>query len=248
MRNIKLILSYEGTRYAGWQKNQDAPTIELTLEKALFQILREKLELQAASRTDAGVHAQGQVVNFKTENSIDLKLLVRSLNGVLPHDIRILNARAMPGDFHPTLHNRGKEYLYQICNSPFQLPFYRHLSWHVPTPLDLQHIKNAVLHLLGTHDFSAFCNERALWTRSPLCTLESITLEKLPHERLQITVKGDHFLYKMVRNLVGTLVYVGCGKLNPDMIPVILENKARSLAGVTAPAHGLCLREVLIEQ
>ncbi|MBY0528640.1 MAG: tRNA pseudouridine(38-40) synthase TruA [Rhabdochlamydiaceae bacterium] len=248
MRNIKLIVCYEGTRYLGWQKNQDAPTIESALERALFQILREKVELQAASRTDAGVHAQGQVVNFKTEHLMDLPLLIRSLNGVLPQDIRILSAKEMPPDFHPTLDNRGKEYLYQICNSPFQLPFYRHISWHVPTPLDLKQIEKAIPHLLGNHDFSAFCNDRALWTRSPFCTLESISLETLPHHRLQIAVKGDHFLYKMVRNLIGTLVYIGCDKLNPDQIPIILDNKARSLAGVTAPAHGLSLNKVLIEK
>lgn len=245
MRNLKLLLAYDGTSYLGWQKNGEIPTIERSLELALFQILRESVELQAASRTDAGVHALGQVVNFRTNHPISLRKLIGGLNGVLPDSIRVLTAEEMPDPFHPTLDNRGKIYLYQICCSAFQLPFYRTLSWHVPTRLDLKAMQEAIPHLLGSHDFSSFCNERSLWTRPTECNLEEILLIPQAHQRLHLLIKGDHFLYKMVRNLVGTLVAVGLHQLASDEIPLILEKKERAAAGVTAPAHGLSLKEVL---
>ncbi len=247
MFNVKLILSYNGSQYLGWQKNHTDPTIELAMERALTQILRHEVILQAASRTDAGVHAEGQVVNFYTPKELNLDQFQHSLNAVLPKEIRILSVSLAPDHFHPTLDNIGKEYSYQICNSPFQLPFFRHLSWHFYYPLDLGLMNRAISYLIGTHDFSSFCNARELWTRSSVCKLEQITLEPLANERLHIKIRGDHFLYKMVRNLVGTLAHVGCGKLQVDDIPIILSRKKRPLAGITAPAHGLCLKNVFYE-
>jgi tRNA pseudouridine38-40 synthase len=243
MNNLKLLVSYDGTDYFGWQKTQTGKSIEETLENALRQILREEITLQAASRTDRGVHAEGQVVNFVTQAS-DLHLVHRGVNAVLPRNISVKSVEIAEPSFHPTLDSKGKEYHYHICPVPVQLPFYRSFSWHVPTPLALEEMKQAAQLLLGTRDFSEFCNEQADSKRSGICTLRSIELEMLSDGRLQIVVIGDNFLYKMVRNLVGTLVYVGMGKIKAENIPDILESRDRTRAGVTAPAQGLLLKRV----
>ena len=243
--NYKLLIAYKGTHYKGWQKTALGNSIEEMLERSIHQILRKTVPLQAASRTDAGVHAEGQVVNFLTDAPLpNLRRFLHGLNGTLPRDIRILSIEKTALSFHPTLHAIGKHYTYWICNQPVQLPFYRDLSWHFPYPLHIDLMQKSAEHLLGTHDFSAFCNERSLWTRDPVCTLTSIQIQPID-TRLCICIKGDHFLYKMVRNLVGTLAYVGCGKIPLDAIPSILSNQARVRAGVTAPAHGLSLNKVL---
>lgn len=245
MRNILLILSYLGTPFAGWQKTKTAASIEEALENALKRILKlPPSQLQAASRTDAGVHASAQVVNFFTESSIDLSLLKRALNGTLPREISVLHTKEMPLEFHATLDAQKKEYRYYICNTPVQLPFHRHTSWHIPRALDLDALNSAAPHLLGTHDFSAFCNERKLYERNPICHLEEISLSVLPSNRLCLSVTGNHFLYKMMRNIVGTLVYVGKGKLSEQEMLPILQSKQRTRAGMTAPAHGLCLHRI----
>lgn len=245
MRNIKLTVSYDGTRYLGWQKTKTGPSIEECLEKAAGQILQEKVSLQAASRTDRGVHAEGQVVNFVTSKpDLDLRRLQHGINALLPDDISIRALEDVTLEFHPTLQAKGKEYQYQICNSPVQLPFFRHISWHYPLPLLLDQMREASLKLIGQHDFSAFCNELAIQETNPICTLTEIIISPVEKGRLLISISGDHFLYKMVRNLVGTLVYVGAGKILPSSLPSILEKKDRTQAGITAPAHGLFLKQV----
>ncbi|MBS0605180.1 MAG: tRNA pseudouridine(38-40) synthase TruA [Verrucomicrobia bacterium] len=244
MFNIKLVIAYFGVSYAGWQKTKMGPSIEEVLEQTLARILQHEVKLQAASRTDAGVHAHAQVVNFIAQKPLDLNRLKYSLNGMLPKEIAILEAVEMPFDFHPTLDTIGKEYWYQICNSPTQLPFHRQTSWHFPYPLDLDQMRLAASHLLGTHDFSSFCNDRKLWDRNPVCRLEKIEITPLPGQRFNIALLGDHFLFRMARNLAGTLAYAGCGKLKPRELSSILESKDRTLAGVTAPAHGLTLKQV----
>ena len=242
-RNISLILSYLGTPFAGWQKTPFKQSVQEMLENALSRILRETPKLQAASRTDAGVHAAGQVVHFLTEHPIELPLLQRALNGTLPKEIAVLEIEEKPASFHPTLDSLKKEYRYHMCNSLVQLPFHKETSWHVPYALDLSAMRIGASTLLGKHDFSAFCNERATYDRNPICHLEEISILSLPHNRLCFSIIGDHFLYKMVRSIVGTLLYVGRGKLQKDLTP-ILQSKQRKLAGVTAPAHGLCLYRV----
>jgi tRNA pseudouridine38-40 synthase len=244
MLNIKLIIAYCGTSFAGWQKTNTSPSIEESLEKALQQILQHEVKLQAASRTDAGVHAEGQVVNFFTPKSPCLNRLIYSLNGLLPKEISILSIEQMQDDFHPTLDSRKKEYWYHVCNGFAQMPFFRDTSWHFPYPLDIALMQKAAHHFLGTHDFSCLCNDRPLWDRDPVCHLEKIDILPLPDQRLRISITGDHFLYKMARNLAGTLVYVGCGKLSSDTIPAILASKDRTQAGVTAPSQGLTLKRV----
>jgi tRNA pseudouridine38-40 synthase len=241
--NVKGLLAYEGTRYLGWQKTKMGPSVEECLEKALSQMFQRDFVLQAASRTDRGVHAEGQVFNFFLCEEVDLRKLQRSLNGLLPKDISLLRLERMREEFHPTLDCTGKEYHYQICNTSIQLPFHRAFSWHYPYPLCVEAMREGAAHLIGTHDFSAFCNEK-LGEKNAVRHVDLIEIRQLPEGRLCIAVKGNHFLYKMVRNLVGTLVYVGCGKLNVEDLPRILENRNRVHAGMTAPAHGLSLKEV----
>lgn len=247
MDNIKLVLAYVGTKYAGWQKTKMGLSIEEALEQALQRILQHEVTLQAVSRTDAGVHAEGQVVNFIAQKPLDLRRLQYSLNGLLPKDISVLAAEKVCDSFHPTLDCRKKEYHYFICNTPTQMPFFRDTSWHFPFSLNTDQMHREAQALLGTHDFSAFCNERALWDRSPVCTLESIEVQSLSGQRFCLLITGDHFLYKMVRNIVGTLAYIGCGKIPPGAIPSILASRDRTQAGVTAPAHGLTLKQVFYE-
>jgi tRNA pseudouridine38-40 synthase len=250
MHNIKLVIAYHGASFLGWQKTKMGQSIEETLETALRQILQHPVKLQAASRTDTGVHAEGQVINFTTSKSLCLKSLQHRLNRMLQNKIAVINAEEMPTDFHPTLSCLKKEYRYQICHGFLQLPFFRQTSWHFPYFLDVEQMKRAAQHLIGTHDFSAFCNERSLWDRDPICHIEKI--EILPSSEtltqvenpLCIHMIGDHFLFRMARNITGTLAYIGCGKIKAEQVPMILASKDRTLAGVTAPAHGLILKRV----
>jgi tRNA pseudouridine38-40 synthase len=239
--NLKLTLAYEGTSYLGWQKTKMGPSIEEALEKALFQIFRIPILLQAASRTDAGVHAEGQIVNFTLPYIPNLFQLRLGLNSFLPDDISILSLENVETSFHPTLDALGKEYHYHIYNHSADHPLHRKFSWHVPHPLNLEAMRNAANYLIGEHDFSAFSNEPVAHA---IRKITSIEISLLSEKRIRIAVKGNHFLYKMVRNIVGTLVYVGCGKISIDKIPAILASRDRKSAGITAPAHGLTLFQV----
>lgn len=231
---FKAILAYDGTHYFGWQKTISGPSIQQEIEKAIFQITQESVLPEAASRTDRGVHAKGQVVQFAIAKEIEPSRLLKALNAHLPHDIRILELGYQ--QFHPTLDAISKEYHYQICCEPVQDPTLRLYSWHFHHELNRQAMDLAAKNLIGTHDFSAFANEEE---KDPICTVESIEF-KGDH----FVIKGNRFLYKMVRNLVGTLVYVGCGKIPTCQLPTILASRDRKLAGVTAPAHGLYLHQV----
>ena len=162
----------------------------------------------------------------------------------MPSDILVLQIEEAPEPFHPTLQNCGKEYHYFVCLGPTQLPFYRNFSWHFSYPVNIEEMKKAALHLIGKHDFSAFTNERQ---ENNIREIFGIEIEEL-EGRLKIRVSGNNFLYKMVRNIVGTLLYVGCGKLATEEIPTILNSKDRTLAGVTAPALGLVLKEVFYDR
>lgn len=239
--NYRLLLSYDGTGYFGWQKTRSGPSIQEELEKALFRITGETALPEAASRTDRGVHAEGQSVQVSLEKERAPALLLRGLNAVLPPSIRVLDAQTAPPDFHATLDASGKLYHYRLCLDPVQDPLYRLYSWHYRYPLDLSLMEEAAQNLLGEHDFTAFANEPE---ENPRCILEKIYFEPLPHNRLQISVQGDRFLYKMVRNLAGTLIYIGAKRLQADAIPRILASRDRKTAGATAPARGLFLSKV----
>lgn len=245
-RNIRLIIAYDGKAYLGWQKTPVGNSIEQTLQSTIEKILQEKISLQAASRTDAGVHAQGQVVNFfTTKSDLQLERFNHSVNCVLPRDIVVMSAEFAEEKFHPTLDCTGKEYRYSICYGSVQLPHHREYSWHYPSELDIDLMTEAGKILVGTHDFGAFCNMKKNEVYSDyIRTVTGIELLGLSDKRLQVEVKGTNFLYKMVRNIVGTLVYVGTGKITLAQLTNILERGDRTQAGMTAPAHGLCLHKV----
>ncbi len=244
LKNFRGLLAYEGTRYLGWQKTKMGASIQEELEKVLFSLLRKPISVEAASRTDAGVHARGQAINFFLDEELDAYRFLRSVNALLPKDIALLDLEPTSPRFHPTLDAQYKEYQYQISLGPVQSPFERPFSWHVPQPLDIANMRDSSKYLLGKHDFSAFCNERRLMDIDPVCFLRAIFIETLDESRLRIRIIGNRFLYRMVRNLVGTLVYVGCGKICSSKLLDILHAKKRAQAGVTAPAHGLFLERI----
>jgi len=237
MKNIALTLSYDGTPFFGWQRTESGPSVEEHLQSALETILQHPVSLQAASRTDRGVHAEGQVVNFFTEKKVDSLLM--SLNGLLPKEIRVCRVEVKPDSFHPTLDATGKEYHYKICLGPVQQPSRRLFSWHVPQKLDLAKMHEAATQIEGVHDFSAFCTKVSY--ADAIRTLDKVRIFE-EEETLLVVLKGDSFLYKMARTVVGTLVHVGRGKL--DSIAEIINSKERVEAGVTAPPHGLSLKKV----
>lgn len=241
--NIKLTLSYDGTLYLGWQASNDGATIEATLRQILEKILQQPVSLQAASRTDAGVHAEGQVVNFFLEKERDLKQLYKSLNQLLPKDIRVTSIEVAENQFHSTLDAKGKEYHYKLTHSHVQLPFERHFAWHYPFPLNLKKMRLSTKFFIGKHDFCAFGNRTDPKPKGTIRTLYYLDFTSNERE-ICFKVHGNHFLYKMVRNLVGTLVAIGAEKLSLQEAEKLIANKDRTLAGITAPAHGLLLKKV----
>ncbi len=238
----QLILSYDGTRYFGWQKTKTGPSIQETLEKALTDIGEIGPPPEAASRTDRGVHARGQSVAILLIKKWDEKTLQKALNHSLPLDIRIVHVKAKAIDFHPTLEALEKEYHYDCCLTRVQQPIYRRYSWHVYQPVFLDKIEQGAKQLLGTHDFTAFTNAPK---QNAICTLREISLSPLPEKRLRISISGDRFLYNMARNIVGTLLAIGHKKFSPEEISLILTSRDRKKAGMTAPAHGLVLHRVV---
>jgi len=232
----KAIVCYEGTFYFGWQKTITGPSIQEELEKALFKITGELTTPEAASRTDRGVHARGQVVQFSLQKALEPKVLQRGLNGILPKDIRVLDCSFE--DFHPTLDALGKEYHYHFSVDDVQDPTQRFFAWHCYFPLDREKMIQAAQQFTGKHDFSPFSTEKK---ENPYCTIESIVVEKEC-----IKIKGDRFLYKMARALAGTIIYYGTGKVTK--IDHILTSKDRKEAGITAPAHGLYLHKVFYDR
>jgi len=241
--NIKLIIAYDGTHFFGWQKTSDGPTIEETLQQLLETIYQHPIQLQAASRTDKGVHAEGQVVNYRCKKKKDLRQLKFSLNQMLPKMIRILIIKEVADDFHATLDATFKEYHYRVTTTHVQSPFERHLSWHCYYPFDLDAMKQAALLLLGTYDFSSFCNTHSSRNMNRICTIKRLDIT-YQSDQLKFEIEGNNFLYKMVRNIIGTLIYVGIGKFSVQHVENLLIQKMRKFAGITAPAHGLVLKHV----
>jgi tRNA pseudouridine38-40 synthase len=245
-QNIKLVVAYDGTDYLGWQKNNEGASVEGVLNSVLEKIFQHPIILQAASRTDAGVHAHQQVVNFFTAKTVDFSSVQMSINRLLPKSMIVTDIQMMPESFHPTLDCIGKEYHYYLCFGKFQEPVNRFYSWHYPAKLNIDQMREAALSMVGEHDFSAFCNYvKQLHYKDTVRRIDAINVMELDNQRLCIKVVGNHFLYKMVRNIVGTLVYVGNKKINSDQILRILSEKDRTQVGITAPSKGLFLHRVL---
>lgn len=245
MNNIKLTIAYDGTKYLGWQKSNAGPSIEETLEKVLIHILRHSIKLQAASRTDRGVHADLQVVNFFTDKAIDLDKLQGSLNRLLPKDIVVKKVEFGSFDFHPSLDCKVKEYHYNVCTGRFQPPEFRHYMWHYPCTLNLNLMREAALCFKGKLDFKALSNAKNCETYPcHIREVTSINIIELNECCVRVEISGTNFLYKMVRNIVGSLVYVASGKVTIHDLKKTIESKERNPNLVTAPALGLKLYKV----
>lgn len=242
MRNLRLDICYDGTRYRGWQRlaNTDQ-TIQGKLETALSRILGENIEISGSGRTDAGVHAKGQVANFHTQSGMSCPEILEQLRKYLPEDIGILGVKDCADRFHARLNAKEKTYCYRIWNSESPCVFDRRYVYQLPEKLDLSAMEKAADHLLGEHDFSAFCGNPKM-KKSTVRFIRSIELRRCGEE-LRIYYTGNGFLQNMVRILTGTLIEVGRGERSAASIPELFGLK-RSEAGFLAPAQGLCLEEV----
>lgn len=243
MRNIKITVEYDGTNYRGWQRQKNtSETVQEKLEEALTIINKKPVELQGASRTDAGVHALGQVANFFIDVSIPVERIPAALNRLLPEDIRCVKAESVPADFHARHDALGKKYLYRIYNQEIPSVFIRNYVYYFKKKLDPVIMQEAARCLEGTHDFSSF-RAAECSARTTVRTIHSIeVIDKSPE--IWVEVKGDGFLYNMVRIIIGTLIEASLGKIKIEELPEIIAAKDRRLAGFTAPARGLTLVEV----
>ena len=242
MRNIRLDICYDGTRYNGWQRQTAHDnTIQGKLETALSRILGEPIEISASGRTDTGVHARGQVANFHTGSRMDCADLLSELRKYLPEDIGIYSCREVSPRFHARLNALEKTYRYRLWNSDAPCVFERRFVAEFPEELDVEAMQTAAQLFLGTHDFSAFCANKKM-KKSTVRTIKSFQVERAGHE-IRFTVTGNGFLHNMVRILVGTLIEVGRGARTIDSIPALFGAK-REQAGFLAPGKGLCLEEV----
>lgn len=253
MRNIVLHLAFDGGRYHGWQVQENAVTVQFTVQNAIEKVFGSRLGLTGCSRTDAGVHAKDYVCSFHTSASIDRNSIMRALNSHLPDDIAVTECDEAPEDFHPRYSATGKEYVYKIRNAPFKDPFDRGYSFFYPKNIDAESLNYAARAFCGKHDFSAFCSTKAVSRHRPDETED--TVRTIYHagvaragNNVIFRVRGDGFLYNMVRIMVGTLVFVDHGGLTPETLGGIILSKDRRKAGPTAPAHGLYLNRVFYDE
>ncbi len=247
MRNLKLLLAYDGAEFSGWQIQPDAATVQGTLASAIGRVTGERVLPQGSGRTDAGVHALGQVATFAIQSPIPPENLVTALNDVLPSSIRVLEAAGVPAEFHARKSARAKTYRYTIFRGAICPPFRARYVWHYPYPLDEAMMQQVAGCVVGEHDFTSFAavdpergrEEEVSNVRTIFCSSWQRQADELVY-----TVRGSGFLHNMVRNLVGTFVLAGKGTLEPSGLSRILEARSRSAAGATAPASGLCLVSV----
>lgn len=252
MKRIKLTVAYDGTNYCGWQIQPNGITIEEVLNKTISSVTGERTTVIGASRTDSGVHALGNVAVFDTESSIPPERMCHALNQKLPDDIVIMKSEEVPLDFHPRYAKTEKTYEYHIINTRMSIPTQRLTNYFVSFPLDIERMKEAAEYLIGEHDFVSFCSMKTDVedTVRNIYSLEILSNEvesdevSSAHNQIVIRIKGNGFLYNMVRIIVGTLVCVGRGFYEPEQMKEILEAKCRTEAGVTAPPQGLFLVDI----
>lgn len=254
MKRIMLRIAYDGTNYHGWQSQKNGVTVEQRLLEALVALLGTEIELIGASRTDAGVHAMGNVAVFDTDSHIPPEKFAVALNHYLPEDIRILHSQEVKSDFHPRHCDSIKTYEYTILAAQIEIPVFGRYSYHVYRSLDVEKMRMSAKMLKGTHDFSAFCSAGSQ-VKDKVRTIYNINIKEVPFSdrwgenlsgileggEVRIRVSGNGFLYNMVRIIAGTLIEVGQGSRAADSIREALESGDRSLAGPTAPAQGLML-------
>ena len=243
MRNIRIVLQYEGTRYAGFQRlTGSGKTIQGKIESVLTEICGEPIEVIGSGRTDAGVHAESQTVNFKTSSPVPAKDMVTLCNRYLPQDIVVKEAREVPERFHARYHAVSKTYVYRILNRDIPDAFLYRTTYHEARFLELEAMNAAGSVLAGTHDFHAFTNDKNR-KKDKIRTMDRISAER-DGDLVLITMKGNGFLYNMARIIAGTLIEVGLGRLSPYDVKAVLEGGDRVSAGFLAPAHGLILAAV----
>lgn len=242
MRNLKVMTAYRGTKYHGFQRQNNALTVQEVLERAVSKVLNEQAAIIGCSRTDTGVHAREFCFNVKTESKISNIGFCRGVNGELPEDISILSCEDVSLDFHARFDCKGKEYIYKIHCSESKDPFGSDLAFHYRRKFDIEAAKKAAAHLVGTHDFASFCAD-CTSVSTTVRTIYSIEIENSGTSVI-ILVKGDGFLYNMIRIIAGTLIDVSEGRFSPDDMPKILAARDRLKAGRTAMAHGLYLNKV----
>jgi tRNA pseudouridine38-40 synthase len=242
MSTVKLVLEYDGTCYAGWQRQPDHPTIQDAVEQAIHQVSQATVSVIGAGRTDSGVHALGQVASFRTDRNWSASDWMRALNAVLPKDISVRSSALMDDNFHAQHDARGKLYTYRILHRQARPTIDRAFLWHIYRPLNEAAMQQAASTLIGSRDFSSF--EGSLTDNTnPICHLQRFAV--INHDdQIHIEAYADRFLKHMVRAMVGTLVEVGLGKRAPDSLIRVLQARDRSAAGQTAPPHGLYLMRV----
>ena len=245
MRRIHLIVEYDGTNYAGWQRQSNAMTVQEKLERAVKRLTGEDVCVSGSSRTDAGVHALGQSAHFDTESCIPADKFSFALNTMLPPDIRVVRSEEVAADFHSRFSGRGKRYRYLIHAAPHAGALNRLTHAHVIYPLDVEKMRAEARSLVGTHDFGAFAASGSV-VKDTVRTIWRADVEQRGAE-ICLIVEGNGFLYNMVRIIAGTLIGVGSGKLAPGAIKRAIESGSRLDLGITAPAHGLTLMEVFYE-
>jgi tRNA pseudouridine38-40 synthase len=247
MYTYKLTIAYDGTSYSGWQMQSNASSIQQYIQKALTICLRKDkaVDIIGSGRTDAGVHAIAQIAHFKCEKSLDLNRFVFSLNGLLPRDIRIKKAELASDNFHARYSSIGKEYHYHLCLDRVVDPFRRLYCWHIYKPLDKELLRKAARSFIGTHDFTSFANEAHTGSaaHNPFRTLYRLDICDT-EEGLRLEFEGDGFLYRMVRNIVGTLVEIASHRRFLEEIPIMFTAKDRRQSGKGAPPQGLFLVRV----
>ncbi len=243
IRNIQLLLEYDGTNYHGWQRQKGDLSIQQVMEEALERLTGEAVKLIGSGRTDAGVHALGQAASFRTASTIPLKAFEDGLNSLLPYDIAVLKAGEVPPEFHARKSALSKTYEYRILNRPSRSPLHHHYGWWISHKLDLAAMTAAALVLPGEHDFSAF-RASGSGNLNPVRRILAARWQSHPDGWLRFTITGNGFLRGMVRSLVGTMVEIGKGKAEPSLLLELLKSGRRDLAGPTAPAPGLYLLEV----
>ncbi len=239
MQRVMLTVAYDGTNYNGWALQPGATTIEGMLNRAIHALTGEEIRVIGASRTDAGVHAYGNLAVFDTESSIPGDRFSYALNHMLPEDIRIVSSRQVPAEFHPRHCHSVKTYEYHILNSAYRIPTKRLYSCYNNMPMDVERMNQAGRYLVGEHDFTSFCNVDSQ-AETHVRTLYEVSAAR-QDDMIIIRVRGNGFLYNMVRIIAGTLMQIGRGKGTPEDIMQMLEKKDRGAAGPTAPACGLFL-------
>jgi tRNA pseudouridine38-40 synthase len=243
MIRYKCIISYDGSGFSGYQVQPKKRTVQSVIEAVLTKMHKgSSVKISASGRTDAGVHAKGQVIHFDSPLSLPVEKWELALNSMLPEDISVLSVKEADPAFHARFDANGKEYRYYLNQSPKRDPFQRNYAFHYPYPLNLEAMREASAYLLGTHDFSSFCSARTE-VEDKVRTIETIEISQ-DGDRISFRFIGNGFLYNMVRILVGTLIEVGSGKRQPEEIVGILEKRDRRYAGKTAPGQGLYLWKV----